>query len=111
MTRSGCSRRAANMAVIDHIGRKSGRAYQTPVMVFVSDETLWVVLNHGSDSDWVQNVLSADGAWAVHRGRRHRLSGPRLIAASETWLLPAALGADRPVLCATLERAVAHQRP
>lgn len=47
----------AHRAVIEHCGRKSGTGYQTPVMAFVEDGRLSVVLNYGKKSDWVRNVF------------------------------------------------------
>jgi hypothetical protein len=50
--------RLRHMAVIEHAGRKSGKSYQTPVMAFVEDGALSVVLNYGPQSDWVQCSVS-----------------------------------------------------
>jgi deazaflavin-dependent oxidoreductase (nitroreductase family) len=71
------------MAIIEHIGRKSGRAYRTPVMAFVDARSILVVLNYGAQSDWVRNVRAAGSAGARHRGRRYRLINPRVIPASD----------------------------
>lgn len=71
------------MAVIEHTGRKSGRPYRTPVMAFVDDRSVSVVLNYGEHSDWVRNVRAAGIAEVVHRGRRYRLTEPRIIPATD----------------------------
>ncbi|WP_232006281.1 nitroreductase family deazaflavin-dependent oxidoreductase [Mycobacterium sp. 852013-50091_SCH5140682] len=47
------------MAVIEHVGRKSGAGYRTPVMAFVDNSAITVVLNYGAHSDWVRNVEAA----------------------------------------------------
>ncbi|HJT95569.1 MAG TPA: nitroreductase family deazaflavin-dependent oxidoreductase [Mycobacterium sp.] len=67
------------MAVIEHVGRKSGNSYRTPVMAFVEGSELSVVLNYGAKSDWVSNVQAAGSAGVVHRGRRYRLTDPRVV--------------------------------
>lgn len=67
------------MAVIEHNGRKSGRSYQTPVMAFVDGGKLSVVLNYGTESDWVRNVQATGSAGVVHRGEHYRLTDPRVI--------------------------------
>ncbi len=67
------------MAVIEHSGRKSGNIYRTPVMAFVEGRDLSVVLNYGPHSDWVRNVLAAGSADVMHRGKRYRLTDPRVI--------------------------------
>ena len=69
--------RLRHMAVIEHAGRKSGKSYQTPVMAFVEDGALSVVLNYGAQSDWVRNVQSAGYAVVVHQGKRYKLTAPR----------------------------------
>lgn len=67
------------MAVIEHTGRRSGRRYRTPVMAFIADRRLAVVLNYGAGSDWVRNVQAAGSAVAVHRGKRYALTNPRVL--------------------------------
>ena len=75
--------RVPHMAVIEHIGRRSGRTYKTPVMVFRSGQSMSVVLNYGVHSDWVQNVLDAGQASVEHRGRHYRLHSPELVAGDD----------------------------
>jgi deazaflavin-dependent oxidoreductase (nitroreductase family) len=56
------------MALIEHNGRKSGRSYQPPVMAFVDGGEPSVVLNYGTESDWVRNVqapLARLGWWYI----------------------------------------------
>ncbi|WP_207838621.1 nitroreductase family deazaflavin-dependent oxidoreductase [Williamsia soli] len=78
------AKRVPHMAVIEHLGRRSGRSYETPVMVFVSESTVSIVLNYGTASDWVRNVVAAGHAEVVHRNRRFRLDEPRLVPASQS---------------------------
>ncbi|MGY3555391.1 deazaflavin-dependent oxidoreductase (nitroreductase family) [Williamsia sp. R60] len=75
--------RVPHMAVIEHIGRRSGRTFKTPVMVFRSGQSVSVVLNYGVHSDWVQNVLEAGQARVEHRGRHYRLHSPELVAGDD----------------------------
>jgi deazaflavin-dependent oxidoreductase (nitroreductase family) len=71
--------RVRHMAVIEHHGRKSGRSYATPVMAFVEDGHISVVLNYGAKSDWVRNVGSAGSAFVVHHSSRYALSDPQVL--------------------------------
>lgn len=71
--------RLRHMAVIEHRGRSSGKSYQTPVMAFVANRSLSVVLNYGRQSDWVRNVMAAGSAVVLHRGQRYALSTPRVV--------------------------------
>jgi len=67
------------MGVVVHAGRRSGRVYRTPVMVFTQDGRYTVALTYGRDSDWVRNVLAEGGCRIVTRGREVRLTGPRVV--------------------------------
>jgi deazaflavin-dependent oxidoreductase (nitroreductase family) len=71
--------RLPGFATIHHVGRRSGRAFRTPVKLFPLGERQYVVtLPYGPGSDWVRNVLAAGGCEATTRGRRIRLVDPRL---------------------------------
>lgn len=48
-------------------------------MVFIAGDELVVVLNYGTGSDWIRNVAAAGSAGVLHRGRRYRLTNPRVI--------------------------------
>lgn len=54
--------RLPGFGVISHRGRRSGRAYTTPVNVFRTAEGYAVALTYGAESDWVKNVEAADAA-------------------------------------------------
>lgn len=80
--------RVPYMAVIGHRGRRSGRSYRTPVMAFVNNGQIWIVLNYGVDSDWVRNVLAAGNAEIAHRGKRFTLIDPRVVSRDSAKLPP-----------------------
>ncbi|MGI9050489.1 MAG: nitroreductase family deazaflavin-dependent oxidoreductase [Rubrobacteraceae bacterium] len=65
-------------AILSHIGRKSGCAYRTPVNAFHADGGYIIALTYGAESDWVKNVLAAGSCELQVRGRRVRLSSPRI---------------------------------
>lgn len=65
-------------AVIEHLGRKSGRRYETPVSIFRKDERFAVVLLHG-ETNWARNVVAAGRARARYRGRTIDLRDPRIV--------------------------------
>ena len=64
--------------VVMHRGRRSGRLYQTPVNVFVIEDGYVLALTYGPDTDWVKNVLAAEGCELRTRGRVIRLVSPCL---------------------------------
>jgi deazaflavin-dependent oxidoreductase (nitroreductase family) len=61
---------APGFALLEHVGRRSGLLYETPVNVFKAQECYLFALTYG-DSEWVKNVLAAGGC--VVRTRRHRI--------------------------------------
>jgi hypothetical protein len=44
--------RLPGFAVVTHVGRRSGRTYQTPVNMFRDDERYVFALTYGADSQW-----------------------------------------------------------
>src|SRR4051812_25848806 len=71
--------RAPTFGIIDHRGRKSGRPYRTPISAFPRPGGYAVALTYGPDVQWVQNVLASGEAVLETRGRRHRVTNPRLL--------------------------------
>jgi deazaflavin-dependent oxidoreductase (nitroreductase family) len=71
--------RLPGFAIVNHVGRKSGRAYRVPVNAFRTDDGYIVALTYGSESDWVKNVLAAGSCELQTRGRRVRLSDPYIV--------------------------------
>src|SRR4051812_32189805 len=67
------------LAVVEHVGRRSGAVYRTPVNIFTADGHYTMALTYGASSDWVRNVLAEGGCHVVHRGRRIRLVEPRVV--------------------------------
>jgi len=59
--------------VVVHRGRRSGRRYRTPVNVFPTADGYRIALTYGPETDWVRNVLAADGCELQTRGRSIRL--------------------------------------
>jgi deazaflavin-dependent oxidoreductase (nitroreductase family) len=77
------------ISVVQHIGRRSGRPYQTPVFAEQTSEGFIVGLIYGADTDWCRNVLAARGAVLVYHGHELRLVNPRVIdAAAARAVLP-----------------------
>lgn len=75
--------RLAPWGVVVHVGRRSGREYRTPVVASVSGTTLTIAVLYGVESDWVKNLLAANGGTFVRRRRALRLTEPRVLPPSE----------------------------
>lgn len=66
-------------AVILHRGRRSGRAYRTPVLAFRRGHTVIIALLYGDESDWLRNLRAGQGR-IVRLGRTVELVGePRVV--------------------------------
>ena len=66
------------MGVVIHVGRKTHRQYRTPVMVFRRANRFIVALTYGRNSQWVQNVLVANGCELITQNSKLRLSHPHV---------------------------------
>ena len=66
------------MGVVHHTGRTSGRAYETPILLFQSGNRVVIALTYGRDVDWVRNVQAANGATIRHRGRDLDVVAPEI---------------------------------
>jgi deazaflavin-dependent oxidoreductase (nitroreductase family) len=75
-------------AVVSHVGRRSGRSYRTPVNLFRRGNGYVISLTYGADSQWVRNVLAADGVDIETRGRRLHLVGPEMVRDPARSLVP-----------------------
>lgn len=64
--------------VVAHVGRRSGRRYQTPVNVFAREDGFVIALTYGREAQWVSNVLAAGGCELTTRGHRYRLTRPEI---------------------------------
>ena len=72
------ARHLPGFAVVHHRGRRSGRAYQTPVHLFTIGDRFVIALAYGPHTDWVRNVLAAGGCTIETRGRLVACGQPRV---------------------------------
>jgi deazaflavin-dependent oxidoreductase (nitroreductase family) len=66
-------------ALVEHVGRRSGTSYRTPVNVFRAGDEFVVALTYGPNAEWVKNVRAAGGCRLRTRGRWYDLTDPRLV--------------------------------
>jgi len=67
------------LAVVHHVGRKSGKAYRSPVVAFRSAAGFVIPMTYGRDVDWARNIVKAHGCEVEQMGRRLMLSNPRIV--------------------------------
>ncbi|CAN3130475.1 nitroreductase family deazaflavin-dependent oxidoreductase [Mycobacterium sp. smrl_JER01] len=71
------------LGTLEHVGRKSGRRYRTPLLVFATRDGYAILIGYGPQSDWLKNVL-AGGPTVLHkRGRSVTLVNPRVMSKAE----------------------------
>jgi len=70
-------------SVIEHIGRTSGRTYETPVDIIETTTAILIALPYGTRADWLRNVLAAGSATVVSGGERVDVEQPRVVATAD----------------------------
>ena len=85
--------RKGKYPVVTHVGRSSGRSYQTPLDAYPTKTGYVLVARYGPESDWVRNILASQHASLRIRGEDHNLGSPRLVSLDEAL---EALLADEP---------------
>jgi len=70
-------------SVIEHIGRNSGRTYETPVDVIESTTRLLIALPYGARTDWLRNVLASGSAAVIAGGKRIAVGNPAVVATAD----------------------------
>lgn len=83
------ARVAPFFGIVIHRGRKSGREYRSPVMVFQRDGGYRIALTYGRDVDWLKNIRAAGTFEFETRGRIVTLTDPVVgHDASASWAPP-----------------------
>lgn len=75
-------RRYSYAAVIHHTGRRSGRAYATPVVADRVEGGFIVPLPYGTGVDWLRNIQAAGAATLQVKGERYEVVKPEIIDAA-----------------------------
>ena len=84
------------LALVHHVGRKSGRRHRTPVLAFPIEGGSLTPLPYGTDTDWVLNLLAEGRGEIEVAGRRAPVENPRVVDVTEAMeLVPELL---RPLL-------------
>lgn len=73
--------------IVEHVGRRSGKPYRTPVSVFRADvdgkPAVAILLTYGPDRDWLKNLTAAGGGRLRTRGRTVGIADPRVVTKAE----------------------------
>jgi deazaflavin-dependent oxidoreductase (nitroreductase family) len=71
------------LGTLEHVGRKSGRHYRTPLLVFETRNGFVILIGYGPETDWLKNVF-AGGSTVLHkRGKAIALANPQIVSKAE----------------------------
>ena len=69
----------AYASVIRHVGRTTGRLYETPVVAERTGDGFVIALPYGATANWVKNVLVSGSATIVHEGTTYPVDQPEIV--------------------------------
>ena len=67
------------LGILHHRGRRTGRAYATPLGMRPLGNSFIIPRTFGEDAAWYRNVLAAGGCVVTYRGKDHTLVEPEVI--------------------------------
>jgi deazaflavin-dependent oxidoreductase (nitroreductase family) len=73
----------SSTSVVRHVGRRSGRTYETPVIAVQHGDSFLIALPYGTRTDWLKNVLGAGSAVIVADGHAYEVDRPEVIPMAE----------------------------
>jgi deazaflavin-dependent oxidoreductase (nitroreductase family) len=73
-------------ALVYHQGRKSGKAYSTPVVAVKREDHIYCPLPYGEDTDWFLNIKAAEQCQIKINGKLYFANVPEIV--SENVALP-----------------------
>jgi deazaflavin-dependent oxidoreductase (nitroreductase family) len=75
------------LGIVEHVGRRSGKPYRTPVTVFSADVDgkpgVAIVLTYGPDRDWLKNLTAAGGGRMRRNGKSFGIADPKVVSTAE----------------------------
>jgi deazaflavin-dependent oxidoreductase (nitroreductase family) len=87
--------------IVRHVGRKSGRTFETPIVVARSGRDFVAELTYGDGVQWYRNVVAAGGCELVRGSRTATIVGVEPMSVEEGL---AAFGGFRAVVLRLLRR-------
>jgi deazaflavin-dependent oxidoreductase (nitroreductase family) len=76
-----------SFAIIEHVGRRSGKPYRTPVNAFTAEVDgkpgVAVLLSYGPDRDWLKNLKAAEGGKMRRSAKTFGIADPRVVTKAE----------------------------
>ncbi len=81
------ARRVPPFGFVRHVGRRSGRIYETPIMMFRRDDVAVIALTYGPGADWVRNVVAAGGCELAVRRVTTAWTAPEIVRTDDVAVL------------------------
>lgn len=75
--------RGSTLGLLTHVGRRSGRSYQTSLGVAAYGDGFLVPLTYGARTDWYRNIMTAGGGTLGWQGHTHRVERPEVVSGPE----------------------------
>jgi deazaflavin-dependent oxidoreductase (nitroreductase family) len=73
--------------ILEHVGRRSGKQYRTPLTVFSADidgkPGVAILLTYGPDRDWLKNLNAAGGGRMRRNAKTFNVVQPRTVTKEE----------------------------
>jgi deazaflavin-dependent oxidoreductase (nitroreductase family) len=66
-------------AIVRHVGRRSGKPYETVIMVWPMGEGFVIALTYGPEVDWYRNMLAAEGGAVFWHSKVYAVGKPEPI--------------------------------
>jgi deazaflavin-dependent oxidoreductase (nitroreductase family) len=73
----------SSTSIVRHVGRRSGRTYQTPIIAAQHGDSFLIALPYGERTDWLKNVLDKGTATIVTNGHTYEVERPQVIPMAE----------------------------
>jgi deazaflavin-dependent oxidoreductase (nitroreductase family) len=73
LTRRMARTRFGPFAIVQHVGRRSGKTYETPIIVQPIPGGFMIELTYGPSVDWYKNVQAAGGCTILWHGKPYAI--------------------------------------
>jgi deazaflavin-dependent oxidoreductase (nitroreductase family) len=83
MTRKISGTERSSWGLLTHVGRRSGRVYQTSLGTIDYGGGFLLPLGYGLETDWYRNLMAAGTGTLTWKGRTYQLERPELISGPE----------------------------
>ncbi|OBI85135.1 hypothetical protein A9X01_18610 [Mycobacterium asiaticum] len=80
LTRRVSGTRISTVGLLTHVGRRSGRNYQTSVGVTGHGDGFLVPLTYGPGTDWYRNISAAGSGTLAWKGRTFTVEKPEIVS-------------------------------